>query len=387
MMRTSQQCVSGRTTILFVVTVSVCSLCYWKMRCLRMVTTQIDSRQYLTTLVGRDNRRIYMHGVRNRKPVAVTESNSVEQHISTTLPSSTAASDAVYKDTKSSHNIVTPSSTQIPFSHRAATDTEDVFSHPRVLVVAPTTPSMQSSVQIKTVAFFGLVKDAARVLQQRVSDLRGIACMPDVQASLYVVEGGSIDATRTMLEAFRHRAYDSPRAAKKTVFCKDNSYAFHEFHVLDQPVSFSNFSAEYKSNSTSIGTSNHNTRVDNAKVESGHLNPGETFEGLDKRVLFMQVLRNFQRDWMAKTHEKSPFDAVVLVDFDLEKFPSAASVRAAMASVAHLHQDSLRFVHLVKLRTSCGCGQARRTTTVLQPCCSMEHSRITMGRIPRRRTS
>jgi len=163
-----------------------------------------------------------------------------------------------------------------------------------------------------TLMIIGLVKNAERVIEPRINDLVPLVCTPGWHVSLKILEGGSTDNTRSILKKLQQ----SPPNCGIT-----EETSFNEFEIMDEPGV-----DEFDSIETMV------TKARQCDANLPPLGPE------DLRILRISRLRDFMRNQLrvsvVNTGTTSR-NVVLLVDFDLEKFPDIVLLRAHIWRVAH----------------------------------------------------
>eukprot|EP00040_Diaphanoeca_grandis_P027876 m.159668 g.159668 ORF g.159668 m.159668 type:complete len:298 (-) comp31146_c0_seq1:196-1089(-) len=173
-------------------------------------------------------------------------------------------------------------------------------------------PNMQYNL---TLTIFGLIQNAERVIEPRIKDLIPLACTPGWHVTLRIMEGGSTDNTRALL----NNVQLSPPKCKDNVEGRgDYPSAFDEVDVFDEPTL-----GEFESESSMVRSvmQGENTRTPQRLGKE------------DMRILRLARLRDFMRDRIRRLDSNR--SVVLLVDFDLEKFPDIVLLRAHIWRLAH----------------------------------------------------
>lgn len=155
--------------------------------------------------------------------------------------------------------------------------------------------------QVFDITAFGMVRNAERVLPKRIMDLVPLACDPAFNLKLRVMEGGSQDQTRAKLEGIREN--------RSRILCKrGGAVAFQEIEIIDEPTDLVN----------GLPPSFDKAGAQQIKGDE------------DKRIVRIAYLRDYLRG-ILRSRDKTQ-NALIMIDFDLEKFPDMNMFRA------HLHR-------------------------------------------------
>lgn len=156
-----------------------------------------------------------------------------------------------------------------------------------------------------TVHMIGIVRNAERVLPARLRDLRRVACLPGVSASLTVLESNSNDRTRPILDEFAQLPGD----------CEDpaDSPPFASIEIIGETAPDTNAATH----AVLQGIDGDGKKRDPGAVE-------------DARIRRIAGLRDELRDRVRPEVGKPFPDLVMLIDLDLQKLPVAAEVLRAI---------------------------------------------------------
>ena len=161
----------------------------------------------------------------------------------------------------------------------------------------------------------GIVRNAERVLPARLRDLRRIACLPGVVASLTVLESNSDDRTRPILDEFAQLPGDCDDPADNPPFAGIN--------ILDEEVG--------------DGAAGHTVLQgiggDGKKRDIGAVE--------DARIRRIAGLRDELRDRVRPGVGQPVPDLVMLIDLDLQKLYCLPLARALLLAVSRALSSAL----------------------------------------------
>lgn len=150
------------------------------------------------------------------------------------------------------------------------------------------------------------------MIAARIRELAPFACMPGFNVSLYIVEGGSSDDTLSILKTLQ----------LTTTCVSDGRMAFSPFAVVDEgQVATLTPACE-----RALGGGTWEQQVAGGHAEN--VGKGQ----LSARVERLRALRTCSLE-LIRQREGASVDVVIVADYEMERFPSAESIAASVATV------------------------------------------------------
>jgi hypothetical protein len=165
---------------------------------------------------------------------------------------------------------------------------------------------------VTRVAIVGLVRSARRVIAARVRELALFACTAGFEVGLYIIEGGSSDDTKDILATLQ-----------LTTTCRsDGRKAFSPFEVVDER----DLATLTPTCKRALGGETWNQGVAGGAKEV--VGEGQ----LEGRVQRLRALRSCSLE-LIRQREGAKVDAVIVADYEMERFPTPAAIATSVATV------------------------------------------------------